>query len=71
MCCPPTNQHSGTVIRDLIEHVYGAPQPRRSSVDSGDPWLILVEARTHLCAHVLTAGDVQAWFLMGELQERL
>ena len=32
---------------------------------------ILGAAREHLCAHVMTAGDVQAWYLLDELGEQL
>jgi hypothetical protein len=64
MCNPPVNQHSGTMINDLINVVY-------SSVDTSDVWEVLTHARRHICAHEMTAGDVQAWYLMADLQENI
>lgn len=63
--------HTGTVINDLYATVDNALALRESSVDGAEPWGILVNARTHLCIHEMTQGDVQAWYLLADLQDEV
>ena len=64
-----TTQYSGTLIADL--QALTAKYSRSSSVDEKQGWKILVEARLHLCDRVMEAGDVQAWWILAELQDEL
>ena len=59
--------YSGTLIQDLQTTV----ERRLSSVDKRDGFDITVNARLHLCDRVMDAGDVQAWWLMADLQDEL
>lgn len=69
-----TSVYSGTLVSDLFARadnllaIYGQ---RKSSVDSGDPWQILVNARTHLSDALTVEGHVDAWFDLGEIQDCL
>ena len=62
-----THQYTGNMIPALMAV---ASRVRQSSVDRMDPWPILTAARLHICGHVMTAGDVQAWYLLFDLQEK-
>jgi hypothetical protein len=63
-----STEHTGRLIPSLVQ---SSNRVRNSSVDEVDVWTILTEAREHLCAHVMTAGDVQAVYLIGDVQERV
>lgn len=64
---PPSPQHiaeqySGTLIRDIESQV--------CRVESGlDPRIYLADVLSHLADKVMDAGDVQAWYLLRDLQE--
>lgn len=62
-----TNQYTGRMLPTLVA---ASDKARGSAVEEFDPWTILTNARNHLCAHVMTAGDVKAWFLIGDVQEQ-
>lgn len=63
--------YTGTMQDELIATVDNVLALRESSVNRAEPWGILVNARTHLCRHEMTQGDVQAWYQMADLQDEL
>ena len=68
--------HQGTTFHELnaqVDNVLALSPRRRSSVDriNRKGWVILISARSHLCAHVMQSGDILAWWIMADLQDEL
>lgn len=58
-------QYDGEMIRELQQKVIEAERAYVATV-SLKPWEILAHACGHICNRVMSAGDVQAWFLLKE-----
>jgi hypothetical protein len=71
--------YSGTMVRDLyarVDNVLALSRSRSSSVDDGEPWAILANARGHVADAMCADGAdipalIGAYFDMGKLQDCL
>lgn len=60
--------HDGMLVKRLVAMVMDSTSDLALELQ---PWEILIHARTHLANGLMNSGDVDAWQLLGQIQNKL